>query len=927
MYERFTDRARKVMQLANQEAQRFNHEYIGTEHILLGLIKEGSGVAANVLKNLDVDLRKIRLEVEKLVQSGPDMVTMGKLPQTPRAKKVIEYSMEEARNLNHNYVGTEHILLGLLREQEGVAAQVLMNLGLKLEEVREEVLNLLGHGMEGEGSERAGSGGSAAGSGSSESPRAGKSKTPALDSFGRDLTELARQGKLDPVIGREKEIERTMQVLSRRTKNNPVLLGEAGVGKTAIVEGFAQRVIEGNVPELLMERRIVVLDLAMMVAGTKYRGQFEERIKAVMNEVRRAKNTILFIDELHTLVGAGGAEGAIDASNVLKPALARGEIQCIGATTLDEYRKYIEKDAALDRRFQVVMVEPSSKTETVDILKGLRDRYEKHHHVQITDDAVEAAVELSDRYITGRCLPDKAIDVIDESGARVHLKSMTRPPDLKEIDEEVERLNKEKEEAVANQDFEKAAALRDQADKLKKKKATITRDWREKSREADGVVDEEVIAEVVSKMTGIPLTRMTTEDSMRLMKMEDELHKRVISQDEAIKSISKAVRRSRSGLKDPKRPTGCFIFAGPTGVGKTLLAKALAEFMFGDEDALVQIDMSEYMEKHNVSRLIGAPPGYVGYEEGGQLTEKIRRRPYAVVLLDEIEKAHPDVFNMLLQLMEEGRLTDSFGRNIDFRNTLLIMTTNAGADAIKNESALGFDTPPKKFQVDVRFAKDLDEGKMVDDLLAQFAQAQERLTPGKQVITVVEPGRRWRVNDRENDQRYTLRVAKKGDQIIVVKDEDVSYGSMKARLQGEIEKVFRPEFLNRLDDTIVFRHLTRDDLKEVVELELSKVRSRLKEHGLSLLLTDEAKEFIIGKGTNLDLGARPLRRATENFIEDPLSEDLLKGEFQGKDTITVDVKDVGGKKQLVFDGSLAEAEHAATPVAAGADGSSEGPKD
>ena len=544
--------------------------------------------------------------------------------------------MEEARNLNHNYVGTEHILLGLLREQEGVAAQVLMNLGLKLEEVRDEVLNLLGHGMEGGDVPERSSGTPSGGTG--ESPRGGKSKTPALDSFGRDLTELAKQGKLDPVIGREKEIERTMQILGRRTKNNPVLLGEAGVGKTAIVEGFAQRVVEGNVPELLMERRIVVLDLAMMVAGTKYRGQFEERIKAVMNEVRRAKNTILFIDELHTLVGAGGAEGAIDASNVLKPALSRGEIQCIGATTLDEYRKYIEKDAALERRFQIVMVEPSSKKETVEILKGLRDRYEKHHHVQITDDAVEAAVEFSDRYITGRCLPDKAIDVIDEAGARIHLKSMTRPPDLKEIDEEVERLNKEKEEAVADQDFEKAASLRDKADKLRKKKTQITDQWREKSRETDGVVDEEVIAEVISKMTGIPLTRMTTEDSMRLMQMEDELHKRVISQHEAIKSISKAVRRSRSGLQDPKRPTGCFIFAGPTGVGKTLLAKALAEFMFGDEDALIQIDMSEYMEKHNVSRLVGAPPGYVGYEEGGQLTEKIRRRPYSVVLLDEIEK-------------------------------------------------------------------------------------------------------------------------------------------------------------------------------------------------------------------------------------------------------------------------------------------------
>src|ERR1700742_5031573 len=695
MYERFTDRARKVMQLANQEAQRFNHEYIGTEHVLLGLIKEGSGVAANVLKNLDVDLRKIRLEVEKLVQSGPDMVTMGKLPQTPRAKKVIEYSMEEARNLNHNYVGTEHILLGLLREQEGVAAQVLMNLGLKLEEVREEVLNLLGHGLEGSeagergGSERSGGGGEG-GEERGEKGKGNRSKTPALDSFGRDLTELARQRKLDPVIGREKEIERAIQILCRRTKNNPVLLGEAGVGKTAIVEGFAQRVIDGNVPELLSDRRIVVLDLAMMVAGTKYRGQFEERIKAVMNEVRRAKNTILFIDELHTLVGAGGAEGAIDASNVLKPALARGEIQCIGATTLDEYRKYIEKDSALARRFQEVLIEPTTPADTIQILRGLRDRYEEHHRVQITDDAVQAAVELSDRYITGRCLPDKAIDVIDEAGARVRLKSMSKPPNLKEIDDEVEALNKQKEDAVANQDFEQAARLRDQADKLKKKKTNITKEWREKSRENGGVVDEDVIAEVVSKMTGIPLTRMTTEDSLRLMQMEQELHKKVVSQDEAVNRISQAVRRSRSGLKDPKRPIGCFIFAGPTGVGKTLLAKALAAVMFGDSDALIQIDMSEYMEKHNVSRLIGAPPGYVGYEEGGQLTEKIRRRPYAVVLLDEIEKGHPDVFNMLLQVMEEGRLTDSFGRNVDFRNTILIMTTNAGAEAIKNESAFGF---------------------------------------------------------------------------------------------------------------------------------------------------------------------------------------------------------------------------------------------
>jgi ATP-dependent Clp protease ATP-binding subunit ClpC len=587
-----------------------------------------------------------------------------------------------------------------------------------------------------------------------------------------------------------------------------------------------------------------------MVAGTKYRGQFEERIKAVMNEVRRAKNTILFIDELHTLVGAGGAEGAIDASNVLKPALSRGEIQCIGATTLDEYRKYIEKDSALDRRFQVVMVEPSTKGETIDILKGLRDRYEQHHHVQITDDAIEAATELSSRYITGRCLPDKAIDVIDESGARVHLKSMTRPPDLKEIDEEVETLNREKEEAVANQDFEKAAALRDQADKLKKKKQMITHEWREKSRATDGVVDEEVIAEVVSKITGIPLTRMSTEDSMRLMKMEDDLHHRVVSQDEAIKSISKAVRRSRSGLKDPKRPTGCFVFAGPTGVGKTLLAKALAEFMFGDEDALIQIDMSEYMEKHNVSRLIGAPPGYVGYEEGGQLTEKIRRRPYAVVLLDEIEKAHPDVFNMLLQVMEEGRLTDSFGRNVDFRNSILIMTTNAGAEAIKNEAAFGFQKP----------------------------------------------------------------------------DEDSSYESMKTRVQEQIEKVFRPEFLNRVDDIIVFRHLTEHDLADVVEMELGKVRGRLSERGIKLLLSDEAKRFLVKKGSNLDFGARPLRRALENFVEDPLSEEILKGEFQGMDTITIEVKEVGDKKQLVFRGSREQPAQPPAPVPVGSNGGAAPPQ-
>jgi ATP-dependent Clp protease ATP-binding subunit ClpC len=820
MYERFTDRARKVMQLANQEAQRFNHEYIGTEHILLGLVKEGTGVAANVLKNLDIDLRKIRMEVEKIVQAGPDMVTMGKLPQTPRAKKVIEYSIEEARNLNHNYVGTEHLLLGLLREQEGVAAQVLMNLGLKLEDVREEVLNLLGHNsMESEqaGGERT-QGGSAK----------GKSKTPALDSFGRDLTELARQGKLDPVIGRTNEIERVIQVLSRRTKNNPVLLGEAGVGKTAIVEGLAQLIVDSSVPELLRDKRIVVLDLAMMVAGTKYRGQFEERIKAVMNEVRRAKNTILFIDELHTLVGAGGAEGAIDASNVLKPALARGEIQCIGATTLDEYRKYIEKDGALERRFQQIIVNPPSRDETVEILRGLRDRYEAHHRVQIKDEALLEAVELSDRYISGRCLPDKAIDVIDEAGARVRLKAMTRPPDLKELDGQIEQLNGEKEAAVAEQDFEKAAHLRDQADKLKKKKETITKEWRERSKEIDGIVDEEVIREVVNKMTGVPLTRISADETKRLLTMEDEIHKTVISQHEAIVCIAKAVRKSRAGLKDPKRPIGSFIFAGPTGVGKTLLAKRLAQFMFGDENALVQLDMSEYMEKHNVSRLTGAPPGYIGYEEGGQLTEKIRRRPYSVILLDEIEKAHPDVWNILLQIMEEGRLTDNVGRTVDFKNSILIMTTNIGASEIQ----------------------------------------------GKNTFNVF--GRR---------------------------DAAATYERMKEMLKGEMEKAFRPEFLNRLDDIIVFRGLTPEDLKQIIDIELSKVKKRLKDKGLALELTEEAKDLIISKGSSLEFGARPLRRAIENLLEDPLAEKLLHGDFDGKTTITALVQEEGGEKKLAFESS------------------------
>ncbi len=812
MFERLTDRARKVMALANQEAQRFNHEYIGTEHILLGLVKEGSGVGANVLKNLDIDLRKVRLEVEKLVKSGPDMVTMGKLPQTPRAKKVIEYAIEEARNLNHNYVGTEHLLLGLLREHDGVAAQVLMNLGLKLEEVREEVLNLLGAGVESD--EAAESLEPTAEPGTT--PRRGKSKTPALDSFGRDLTELARNNELDPCIGRENEIERLVQVLCRRTKNNPVLLGEAGVGKTAIVEGLAQQIISQDVPDLLHDRRLVVLDLAMMVAGTKYRGQFEERIKAVMNEVRRAKNVILFIDELHTLVGAGGAEGAIDASNVLKPALSRGEIQCIGATTFDEYRKYVEKDSALERRFQPIPVEPPNADQTLDILRGLRERYAEHHRVKITDEALRSAVELSGRYITGRVQPDKSIDVIDEAGARVRLKSMTKPPNLADLEEQIELLSIEKDEAVKQADYEKAAELRDKAEKLRKEKDKIQQEWRKKTNEVDGTVDDEVVAEVVSKMTGVPLTRLEKEESERLLQLEEELHKTVVSQEDAVHSVSRSIRKARSGLKDPRRPMGSFIFVGPSGVGKTLLAKALAEFMFGDPDALVYLDMSEYMEKHNVSRLIGAPPGYVGYEEGGQLTERIRRRPYAVVLLDEVEKAHPDVFNMLLQIMEEGRLTDSFGRHIDFKNVILIMTSNIGADLIKGGQQFGF-------------------------------------------------GKR--------------------------EDEAMDYEKVKKTLMAEAEKHFRPEFLNRLDEIIVFRSLDKDHLYKIIEIELSKVRERLESKGMKLELDQTAKDFLIEKGFNPDFGARPLRRAISAHVEDHLAESLLSGEFKSGLQILVSHKE------------------------------------
>jgi ATP-dependent Clp protease ATP-binding subunit ClpC len=807
MFERFSDRARKVMALAHQEAQSFNHEYIGTEHILLGLVKEASGVGANALKNLEIDLHQVRVEVEKLVKSGPDTVTMGKLPQTPRAKKVIEYAIEEARNLNHDYVGTEHLLLGLLREEEGVAAQVLMNLGLNLEDVREAVLELLGsdEGPKAEGphepaeeSER--SGGSAR---ASRSGKQGKSKTPALDSFGRDLTDVAKAGDLDPVIGRATEVERLVQILCRRTKNNPVLLGEAGVGKTAIVEGLAQRVIDGEVPTILENCRVVALDLAMMVAGAKYRGQFEERIKAVMNEITRAGNILLFIDELHTLVGAGSAEGAIDASNVLKPALSRGEIQVIGATTLDEYRKHIEKDGALERRFQTIIVDPPKREDTIKIVQGLREKYEKHHNLEITDEAVTAAVDLSDRYITGRVQPDKAIDVIDEAGSRTRLKNMSKPPDLADLEEQIERLGVEKEEAVKAADYERAAEVRDQIEDLRRQKEQRQQEWRERTQQAEGVVDEEVVAAVVAKITGVPLQRLEKDESERLLQLEDELHKTVVSQDEPVKAVAKALRRARSGMKDPHRPMGSFIFIGPSGVGKTLLSKSLAQFMFGDEEAMIRLDMSEYMEKHNVSRLIGAPPGYVGYEEGGQLTEQVRRRPYQVVLLDEIEKAHPDVFNMLLQIMEEGQLTDSFGRHVDFRNVILIMTSNIGSELVQNKGGFGF----------------------------------SQSTP-------------------ESD-----------------------YNQLKQTLKGEIERYFRPEFINRLDDVMVFRPLQREHLEQIVDYELNKLRERLREKDLELELDDSAKEFLIKKGYNPDYGARPLRRAIEQYVEDPLSEAILKEQF------------------------------------------------
>ena len=803
MFNRFTERARKVIILAKEEARRFNHDYIGTEHILLDLVREGEGVAASVLQKLGVSLEKIRLEIEKLVQPGPTTQIIGDIPFTPRAKKALELAAEEARALGHNYIGTEHLLLGLIREGEGMASQVLLNLGLDLNTVRNEVMELLGSTLPSFGS----------------SPT--KTKTPALDAFGRNLTELARENKLDPVIGRQNEIERVIQILSRRTKNNPVLLGEAGVGKTAIVEGLAQSIVAGNVPEILRNKRIIVLDLALMVAGTKYRGQFEERIKAVMEEIKRSQDVVIFIDELHMLVGAGAAEGAIDASNILKPALSRGEMQCIGATTMDEYRKYIEKDAALERRFQTIMVEPPSVEQTIEILKGLRDRYEAHHRVTFKDEALEAAAKLSDRYISGRFLPDKAVDLIDEAGSRARLNVLVVPPEIKQLEQKVESLRKEKESYIKSQLFEKAAALRDQERQARQDLEQLNREWSQAKDKMRPELGEEEIAKIVSQWTGIPIFRLEEKESEKLLKIEEQLHKRVVGQDEPIAAIANAVRRSRAGIKDPKRPIGSFIFLGPTGVGKTLLARALAEYMFGDEDALLQLDMSEYMEKFNVSRLIGAPPGYVGYEEGGQLTERIRRRPYAVILLDEIEKAHPDVFNILLQVFEDGRLTDSFGRKVDFKNTVIIMTSNVGAELIRKAGSLGFKT----------------------------------------------------------------------------QKEEVTYQEMKEKLLEEVKRTFKPEFLNRIDDTIVFRPLLKEDLQRIIDIEIGFVADRLKERSIILEVNQEAKDFLIEKGFDPIFGARPLKRTIQRFLEDSLASEIISNRFKDGSTVKVSRKN----QELVFE--------------------------
>ena len=802
MMNNFTPRAQQVLALARKEADRFNHNYVGTEHLLLGLIKLGQGVAVNVLQKMGLDLETVRMEVEKQVGSGPETKMVGNIPYTPRVKKVLALAGKEAKALQHSYVGTEHILLGLLREGEGVAARVLKSLEIDIERTRNEILKELDPNFapqeESEGVP-------------AEAGGKKDSKTPALRAFGRDLTELAKKNELDPVIGRADEIERVIQILCRRTKNNPVLIGEAGVGKTAIAEGLAQEIVAGDVPELLRDKKVITLDLALMVAGTKYRGQFEERIKAVMDEIRRTKNVILFIDELHTIVGAGSAEGAMDASNIIKPALSRGELQCIGATTLNEYRKYIEKDAALERRFQTVKVEAPSVEQTILILKGIRPKYEAHHKARISDEAVEAAAKLSDRYLTGRFLPDKAIDVMDEAGSRARIAAMTRPPNVKDIEAQIEQIRVDKEAAIKAQDFEKAAALRDSEKQAKDRLDTILSEWRIIKEEKEVLVTEDEIMHVVSKWTGVPLSRMEQQETQKLLAMESELRGKVIGQDEAVIAISKALRRSRADLKDPRRPIGSFVFLGPTGVGKTFLARTLAEFMFGDADALIQIDMSEYMEKFTASRLIGSPPGYVGYEEGGQLSEAVRRRPYSVVLFDEIEKAHPDVMHLLLQILEEGKITDSLGRKIDFRNTIIIMTSNVGADLIRRQTTLGFGAPK------------------LDD----------------------------------------------------------NYDVMRDKILEETKRVFKPEFLNRLDDTIVFHMLTKPDLIQIVELEVAKVIQRIKAKDIHLILEESAKDFLIEKGYDPQYGARPMRRAVERYLEDPLAEELLRGHIKTHENIQV----------------------------------------
>jgi ATP-dependent Clp protease ATP-binding subunit ClpC len=839
MMNNFTPRAQQVLALARKEADRFNHNYVGTEHLLLGLIKLGQGVAVNVLQKMGLDLETVRMEVEKQVGSGPETQMVGNIPYTPRVKKVLALAGKEAKSLNHSYVGTEHILLGLLREGEGVAARVLKNLEIDIERTRNEILKELDPQYAAPEQEQPDIPQESQGQGSGNKKDV---KTPALKAFGRDLTELAKKGELDPVIGRRNEIERVIQVLCRRTKNNPVLLGEAGVGKTAIVEGLAQEIATGNVPELLRDKKVITLDLALMVAGTKYRGQFEERIKAVMDEIRRTKNVILFIDELHTIVGAGSAEGAMDASNIIKPALSRGELQCVGATTLNEYRKYIEKDAALERRFQTVKVEAPNIEEAVLILKGLRPKYETHHKAKITDEALDAAVKLSERYISGRFLPDKAIDVMDEAGARARIGSMTRPPDVKEIERQIEEIRTDKEAAIKAQDFEKAASLRDNEKQAKDKLEKILTEWREQREEKEVVVTEDDMMHIVSKFTGVPLQRMEQKETQKLLQMEHELKGKVIGQDEAVGAISKALRRSRADLKDPRRPIGSFIFLGPTGVGKTFLARTLAEFMFGDADALIQIDMSEYMEKFTSSRLIGSPPGYVGYEEGGQLSEAVRRRPYSVVLFDEVEKAHPDVMNLMLQILEEGKITDSLGRKIDFRNTIIIMTSNVGAETIKKNNVMGFGSPL----------------------------------------------------------------------------EDQDYDTMRGKIMEEAKRAFKPEFMNRLDDLIVFHTLTRDNLLLIVDLEIDKVLIRIKTKDIHLTLDQSAKEFLIDKGYDPTYGARPMRRAVERYLEDPLAEEILRGTVKPSDVVEVtregDLKDV--KTRLVFKTNAPAAETDATAATA-----------